>query len=136
MKNEKDLELVIPNYEKFKQVLIDHKEIIDTGRLAEFYCSKLFDLKLVQPHNSSIDAIAPDGARIEIKHRFYSGKIPPGMKINLKNIDWVYYVELNADLLPEHIHRINPNDIETPSGNRVSFRHAFMDGKAELIFSK
>lgn len=134
MKNEKDLEISIPNFEQFRQVLIDHKEIIDTGRLAEFYCSKLFDLKLVTPHNASVDAIAPDGSRIEIKYRFYSGKVPPGMKINLQNIDWVYYVELTENLLPKHIHKISSKDLGYTAGNRVSFRQVFIDESFELIF--
>ncbi|MEM5803234.1 MAG: hypothetical protein QW350_00670 [Candidatus Aenigmatarchaeota archaeon] len=102
LKTRKDLEKVIQDFDQFSEFIYKFKEFIDTGKLAEFYCSKLFDLKLVKPHNSNIDALGPKGERIEIKHRFYSGKTPPGMKVNLDVIDYVFYVQLDENsLLPK-----------------------------------
>jgi len=119
---------------QFTELISKFKEIVDSGKLAEFYCSRLFDLKLVRPRNSNIDAIGPKGERIEIKHRFYSGKIPPGMKINLHNIDYVFYVELDDNLLPNRIFKIKSNDIDYTTGKRVSFKRAFNENKVELVF--
>jgi len=69
------LEKIIPDFNQFTKFISKFREIVDSGKLAEFYCSRLFDLKLVKPRNSNIDAIGPNGEKIEIKHRFYSGKI-------------------------------------------------------------
>ncbi|MEM5799305.1 MAG: hypothetical protein QXZ43_01405 [Candidatus Aenigmatarchaeota archaeon] len=135
LKTRKDLEKVIQDFDQFSEFIHKFKEFIDTGKLAEFYCSKLFDLKLVKPHNSNIDALGPKGERIEIKHRFYSGKTPPGMKVNLDIIDYVFYVQLDENsLLPKEIFKIKSKDIEYKSDKRVSFRKAFKENKAELIY--
>jgi len=133
-KTREDLEKIIADFNQFTELISKFKEIVDSGKLAEFYCSRLFDLKLVRPRNSNIDAIGPKGERIEIKHRFYSGKIPPGMKINLHNIDYVFYVELDDNLLPNRIFKIKSNDIDYTTGKRVSFKRAFNENKVELVF--
>jgi hypothetical protein len=133
-KTREDLEKIIADFKQFTELISKFKEIVDSGKLAEFYCSRLFDLKLVRPRNSNIDAIGPKGERIEIKHRFYSGKIPPGMKINLHNIDYVFYVELDDNLLPNRIFKIKSNDIDYTTGKRVSFKRAFNENKVELVF--
>jgi hypothetical protein len=133
-KTREDLEKIIADFKQFTELISRFKEIVDSGKLAEFYCSRLFDLKLVRPRNSNIDAIGPKGERIEIKHRFYSGKIPPGMKINLHNIDYVFYVELDDNLLPNRIFKIKSNDIDYTTGKRVSFKRAFNENKVELVF--
>ncbi|MDO8538291.1 MAG: hypothetical protein Q7S21_05385 [archaeon] len=131
-----DLQNSIHNFKRFRAFLLEFKEIIDTGKLAEFYCCKLFDLKPVKPHNAYIDAKSKSGERIEIKHRFFSGKTPPGMKINLKNIDFVYYVELSDNLLPKQIFKIKKEDIEQVSKGRVSFKKVFKEKKAEIVFNQ
>jgi len=90
----------------------------------------------VKPGNFNVDAISPSGKRIEIKHRAYAGNIPPGMKVALQNVDYVLYVELDNDLLPKHIYRIKSEDIEYTTHKRVSFRRAFKENKARLIFQR
>jgi hypothetical protein len=136
IKNEKDLKKSISHFNRFHRSLVEVKEVVDTGKLAEFYCSKLFNLKLVQPHNSSIDAVDVRGKRIEIKHRFAFKGIPPGMKLNLRKIDFVLYVELNKKLLPVRIFKIETKYIQRTSGDRVSFRKGFQDNKAKLIYKE
>lgn len=96
------LQTVIPNFKEFVNFITKSRDIVDTSKLAEFYCSRLFDLKLMEPRNQySYDAESPKGDKIEIKHRFYAGGIPPGMEIDLHRIDYVFYVELDSDLLPK-----------------------------------
>jgi hypothetical protein len=133
-KNREDFKKCIPEYNQLTECLSRFRAVIDTGKLAEFYCCKIFDLKLVTPHNSTIDAMSSTGERIEIKHRFFSGKVPPGMKINLQNIDYVLYVELNDDLIPKQIYKIHSKDIYYTTGSRVSFKKAFKEDNAELLF--
>ncbi len=135
VKTKKDLEKNIQYFSKFSEMISEFNEIIDTGKLAEFYCEKLFDLKLKKPRNSNIDAESPSGKKIEIKQRFYNGKIPPGMKINLENIDYVYYVKLDdKSLLPKYIYKIKSEDIEHTVKGRVSFKKTFNDKKEEIVF--
>jgi hypothetical protein len=38
----------IENFDKLKNFLIEFKEIVDTGKLAEFYCEKLWNLKKIE----------------------------------------------------------------------------------------
>lgn len=133
-KRRKDLLKVIPNFNQFAKFISKFQEVVDIGKLAEFYCSKLFGLKLVKPCNSNIDAVGPAGEKIEIKCRTYSGKIPPGMKVNLQDIDYVFYVVLDDNLLPKRIFKIKSKDIYYTRGKRVSFKKAFDSDKAELIF--
>jgi len=135
----KDLKKITPNFKQFCRFISEFKEIVDSGKLAEFYCSRLFSLKLVEPRNSNIDAIDPEGKKIEIKHRSYSTEIPPGMKINLDNIDYLFYVKLNKEnLLPEEIYKIKAKDIEytDTKAKRVSFKKAFKKKKVEVVFKK
>jgi hypothetical protein len=132
----RDLKKVIPEFDKFAKFISKFRDVVDTGKLAEFYCSKLFRLKLVKPRNSNIDATSPPGKKIEIKHRFYKREIPPGMKIDLRNIDYVLYVGLDDDLLPKRIYKIESKDINYTTHKRVSFRKAFKENKAKLVFQR
>lgn len=99
-------------FRKLVPFLSRYRAITDTGKLAEWYCVKLFRLKLVTPRNrKGADAIDPRGKRVEIKHRLYSGRTPPGMRLDRASIDYVFYVELDTDLLPRRIRRINTRDL-------------------------
>jgi len=51
LRTKKDLKKVIPNFNQFVKFISKFREIVDTGKLAEYYCSKLFRLKLVKPGN-------------------------------------------------------------------------------------
>jgi hypothetical protein len=44
-KGYEDLEKNIKNFGRLKNFLIEFKEIVDTGKLAEFYCEKLWNLE-------------------------------------------------------------------------------------------
>ena len=135
IKTHKDLKKSIPNFNRFYQSLLATKEVVDTGELSELYCRKLFRLKRVKPWNAAIDAIDPQGKKVEIKHRTMTGKTPAGMKVNLKKIDYLLYVELNKNLLPVKIFKINAKDITPLRDSRVSFRKAFQNGKAQIVFN-
>lgn len=135
IKTKKDLRKSIPNFEQFHRSLLIARKVVDTGKLAEFYCRKLFLLKQVKPHNASVDAVDSRGKKIEIKYRFILKKTPPGMKINLKRIDFVLYVELDKRLLPARIFKVETKDIHSTRNGRVSFREAFRNKKAELVYS-
>lgn len=135
MKSKKDLIKATPHFKSFISVLSKHKNIIDTGKLAEDYCAKLFKLKIVSPHNASIDAVDRYGKRVEIKQRIFKGNFMPGMSINLAKIDYVLYVELSDNLLPRRIFKINAKDIKYTKGKRVSFRGAFKENKVELVYN-
>jgi len=134
IKTYKDLENSIPNFNRFHQSLLVAKEVVDTGELSEFYCRKLFRLKRVKPWNAAIDAIDPNGKKVEIKHRSMTGKTPAGMKVHLKKIDYLLYVELDKKLLPVKIFKINAKNITPLRNGRVSFRKAFQNGKAQIVF--
>jgi len=132
--NKLDLKKVIPDFDQFTGFISKFRDVVDTGKLAEFYCCKLFKLKLVKPHNSAIDAISPSGKRIEIKHRANTGKTPGGMKIDLEKIDYVLYVLLDDNLLPKRIYKIKSQDIDYTTGKRVSFGRAFKENRVKLVF--
>ncbi|MCP8313155.1 MAG: hypothetical protein H3Z53_02120 [archaeon] len=134
-KNMKDLRREIEDFDGFVSFISKFEKIIDTGKLAEFYCEKLFRLK-PQPRNSGFDATSSDGKKIEIKHRFYSTKTPPGMEVDLEEIDYIYYVDLDESLLPSRIYQIKSGDVYYTKGKRVSFRRAFEERKFKLIFQK
>jgi hypothetical protein len=89
MRSLKDLKR-LTEFRKLVPVLSRYRGLIDSGKLAEWYCVELFRLELVMPRNrKGADAISPSGERVEIKHRFYSGKTPPGMKIESEGVDYV-----------------------------------------------
>ncbi|MBI2048218.1 MAG: hypothetical protein HYT27_03695 [Parcubacteria group bacterium] len=134
IKTYKDLKKSIPGFNRFHQSLLAVREVVDTGELSEFYCRKLFRLKRVKPWNAAIDAIDPHGKKVEIKHRSITGKTPAGMKVHLKKIDYLLYVELSKKLLPAKIFKIDAKDITPASGGRVSFLKAFQNGKAQIVF--
>lgn len=135
-KNLKDLKKIISNFKHFKENLVKFKNFIDTGKLAEYYCIVLYELKLIKPHNASFDALTSDNKKVEIKHRVHKGSILPGMKINLESIDQVYYVELDQNLLPIKIHKILVTDLEYSTGKRVSFKKVFDLKKNQVIFER
>ena len=137
LKNENDLKKKIPDFVKFCRFLKKHEYIIDTGRLSEWYCKILFNLKLSSKSNELYDAEDRQGNRVEIKQRNYSGKTPGGMKMDLKRISYVFYVKLNESLLPEIIHKIDKKDIIKLSNGRVSFRKAFNENiKAKIVYKQ
>ena len=98
-------------------------------------CSILFGLTLTTPRNYYFDALTSENKKVEVKHRFYSGNIPPGMKIKLENIDVIYYVELEPNLLPKRIYKFLSEDITYTMNGRVSFQNAFNSHKAEVVYS-
>lgn len=113
------------------------RSIISTGMLAEYYCQKLFDLKPFEVWNGPYDAITRTGKKIEIKTRTIVQRnplCPPGMKINLAEIDAVFYVYFTKSLSLQAVYAIRKEDITTLPGGRVSFQSAFDNGKAELIY--
>ena len=58
--NSRRIDRAIPDFNEFVRFITKFRDIVDTGKLAEFYCSKLFDLKLVKPRNQySYDAESP-----------------------------------------------------------------------------
>jgi len=134
----KELIATIEDFEEFEKFISSYQDIVDTGKLAEFYCEKLFNLTPVIPRNQySYDALDAEGKRVEIKHRFYSTKTPPGMKINLENIDYVLYVDIDEEtFLPTKIYKINAENIEYKTGKRVSFKKAFDKNEYEVLFKK
>jgi hypothetical protein len=92
-------------------------------------------LEITRPRNQyHYDARSPDGQRIEIKHRFFSTRTPPGMKIDLEKIDSVLYVDLDENLLPRRIFKIEPKDLEYTTGKRVSFQKAFKENKVKMVY--
>ncbi len=129
-----NLESKIPNFLEFKKFIAKYKDIVDKGKLAEYYCGILFNLTPIKPFNAKYDALTQEGKKVEIKHRIVKSTIPPGMKIDLEIIDLVYYVYLNDDLLPTHIYKFNKNDLRYTVGKRVSFRNAFENKKYELLY--
>lgn len=136
------------DFEVFQTDLIKYKALIDTGKLAEFYCERLFGLSGYRSAKSDLvrkngphDASTQDGDRIEVKYRASKGT--PGMVMNFANFDFVLYVLLDESLLPSCIWKIRKRDIvqtqnkgewsETYHG-RVSFREAIRNNKAEQVF--
>jgi hypothetical protein len=136
------------DFENYRAVLQKYRCVIDTGKLAEFYCVKLFGLTPYETTDGRVignglwDASTADLQRVEIKHRAFK-KTPPGMKLTFENFHFVLYVELDPDLIPMRIWKIDRDDI-TQTGplveernkyvGRVSFRAALQDGRAKLIF--
>lgn len=136
MKNIKDLKKAVSDFDKLKYFLSKYRNIVDSGRLSELWCARLFNLKLSEKTNDKIDAIDRNGKRIEIKQRFYTGKVPIGMKIKLNNVDKVYYVQLGLDLIPQKIYKIEARDIKSLKNGRVSFKKAFHEKRAEVVFKR
>ena len=128
----------IQDFDRFKIFIKDYKDIVDTGKLAQFYCEKILDLKQIKPFNTKgMDLESKDSKiKYEVKYRKgnFSDKAPVGMKIDLSKVNYVLYVELNSEtLLPNRIFKIKSEDIEYKKGKRVSFNKAFKDKKIESI---
>jgi hypothetical protein len=64
------------------------------------------------------------------------GQIPLPMALALKRIDYVLYVFLGDDLLPDEIIRINKKYITKTSNERVSFKEVFVHKKYETIYKR
>lgn len=135
----------IQPFDKFKDFISTYHSLVDTGKLAQFYCEKLFDLTPHRIPNGPYDLEdkkSKDEKWIEVKYRFFKGGFPPGMELDFRKFDVVYYVELGEDLLPVHIHKILKKDITQLSGEpwsesykgRVSFKEAYNTGKAKIVF--
>ena len=136
MRSMKDLSRLV-EFRRLVPLLSQYRGLMDTGKLAEWYCVKLFGLRLVMPRNrKGADALGSRGERIEIKHRFFSGRTPPGMRMKRDDVDYVLYVELAKDLIPRRILRIASRDLVSMSDGRISFRNAVDRGRARLVFSR
>ena len=135
LKNRIDLEKEINDFNQFIKFISEFKFIVDTGKLAEFYCIKLFNLKPTNKKNDFYDATDSESKRIEIKFRdtFKKQSIPSGMEIKLETIDYVLLVYLDETLLPQKIYKIKSEYIDYTTGKRVSFKRAFNENK--LLFS-
>lgn len=133
-----DLEKIV-DLKRLTGFVSEFREIVDTGKLAQFYCRKLFNLREIEPFNKKgPDLESFDGKiKFEVKHRVFRN-VPPGMPIDLSNIDYVLYVDLEKEsLLPKSIFRINKDDITYTNrkSKRVSFKRAFREKKYEVIFA-
>jgi len=123
-----DLRAAMADFNDFRDVLRRYRHIIDTGKLAEYWCRVLFDL---QPecitNHPGYDARMRTGERVQIKYRKFSGKIPPAMRINLNSVDCILYVELDDELLPAQIWRVDAVHLTRMKNDRCSFRQAISD---------
>lgn len=126
----------IKDIDEIKHFIKKHKRLVDTGKLAEFWCEKLCGITLAKKSNEKgYDGITSSGEKIEIKYRYLKGKVPPGMKIDTAKIKYVYYVFMNEDLLPDSIYRYNIKHIQQKENSRVSFKNAHKKGQFEIIYS-
>jgi hypothetical protein len=124
-KGYEDLEKNIKNFGRLKKFLIEFKEIVDTGKLSEFYCEKLWNLKKSKKQNQKgFDLKDESGKKYEVKYRKDSTN--PGMEIKDKDsLDSVLYVHLDENLLPEVIKQFKSKDIQyTKNPPRVTFKGA------------
>jgi hypothetical protein len=123
-KGHEDLEKNIKNFGRLKKFLLEFKEIVDTGKLAEFYCEKLWNLKKPgKPNQKGFDLKDESGKKYEVKYRKDSTN--PGMKIKDKDsLDSVLYVHLDENLLPEVIKQFKSKDIHYTKNLRVTFKGA------------
>ncbi len=101
-----------------------YPQLIDRGRLAEYFCEHLFDVTLNKVMNEKgFDATTRSGKKIEIKAREVKNT-PPGMKINLGEIDLVWYVALDKRLIPQVIYEYKAKQLTQMKNGRVSFSNA------------
>ena len=60
-----ELRRAIPGFEDLRAFLAEFPGVVDTRKLAEFFCAKLFSLKLMRPSNRYYyDAVDPAGKRV------------------------------------------------------------------------
>lgn len=147
MKTKKDLEQCIPNLKTFLKAINNihqfskHKGIIDTGRLSEYYCSRLFGLTLSEKSNDDFDAICnKTKIKVEIKQRKFFEDYPPSLAVGLKKQKimkkenyLMYFAIIDENFLPYRIYKIKSKDIDL-NGNRINFKRAFDNKKIELVF--
>ncbi len=125
----------ITNINEIKRFIKKHQKLVHTGNLAEFWCEKLCGIKLATKTNEKgFDGETKTGEKVEIKHRKIKGNIPLGMKIDLKNISYIYYVIMNEELLPAFIYRYNVKQIKPKANGRVSFKEAHDKGNFEIVY--
>lgn len=136
MKNISYLKQKISNFSDFSEFIKINRFIISTGKLSEYYCKLLFGIKLKEKPNDLYDGVDAENNKVEIKQRKSISRIPGGMKIDLKRIDYVLYVFLGDDLLPDEIIRINKEYITKTSNERVSFKEVFVNKKYETIYKR
>jgi hypothetical protein len=137
MKTQNDLIKLIPDFKVFCNFLISHPHAISKGGIAEYYCKLLFNLELSSKINEDFDAKDSQGKRIEIKQRDYTSRVPPGMRLDLEKFDYLLYVSLGKDFLPEEIFNLDKSDIYVnPRNKRASFTSAFSSGKCCKIYSR
>ena len=130
MKTQNDLIKLIPDFKAFCNFLISHPHAISKGGIAEYYCCLLFNLELSLKINEDFDAKDSQGKRIEIKQRDYTNRCPPGMRLDLEKFDYLLYVSLGKDLLPEEILHFDKAYINVdPRNKRASFARAFSGGE-------
>jgi hypothetical protein len=115
--------------ENFRAVLQKYRGLIDTGKLAEFYCVKLFGLKPYTTSDGRVisnglwDATTADMQKVEIKYRVLRNKkTPPGMKLSFENFHFVLYVDLDSDLLPARIWRKSRTRLQALAQEHLSVR--------------
>jgi len=83
MKNINDLKQKIGNFSDFSEFIKNNKLIISTGKLSEYYCKLLFDIRLNNKPNDLYDGVDAENKKVEIKQRKSISRIPGGMKIDL-----------------------------------------------------
>jgi hypothetical protein len=126
----------IKNISEIRRFIKNHQRLVHTGNLAEFWCEKLCGIKLASKTNEKgYDGITKKGEKVEIKHRKIKGNIPLGMKIDTKNISYIYYVIMDDELLPINIYRYNVKYIKPRENGRVSFKEAHDKGNFEIIYA-
>ncbi len=147
MKRKKELKESIENnsgmsFRKFKSIIKESAKIgvLDTGSLAEYYCSVLFDLELVDNQREYIDSeeekkpFYPDLMKsdsevyFEVKQR----KDLSGMdyRESYEEIKAFFYVILDEETwLPKKIYKI-------PQKKVLDTKHTTKKGKIRINFNK
>ncbi|MEN6624295.1 MAG: hypothetical protein ABFD50_22450 [Smithella sp.] len=137
IKNLNDLKSNISDFENFCKFIKENKFMISTGKLSEYYCHLLFNIKIKKKSNALYDGEDSESKKVEIKQRRSVSKSPSGMKIDLKRIDYVLYVFLDEeDLLPDEIIKIEKECITETSNGRVSFNDAFNNKKFTIKYKR
>ena len=127
---------------RFPYVVDNEINIINTGRLAEFYCMWLFGVKIsVKSNNNGFDGYLGD-KRIEIKQRANKGDASTEFLLQDKNgkkrFDWFFYVHLDKDTLtPTRINCYKYEDMESWAKDKYTEKDARALRKPRrIIFSQ
>jgi hypothetical protein len=125
----------IPAYKEIENFAFKHPRLVDRGRIAEYFVSSLLGVKLSSKINAPIDGTSKKYGRVEIKNRLISTKTPPGMKVNLKAIDHLIYVELGSSApLLRKIWVIPSKALTKQPAGRVSLKKAFKNSEYTRVF--